>query len=165
MRRLTLSICGAGALLSLAGCSGGGDDDGRAAATATPTATAVPSPSPTGTPGTVPTPSAPSYAWIRENVLQPSCSGAECHSPEHEDADLMTYEKVVNAPTQEGPCGEEDRIRVVPGNLEESTLYLKVTDPPCGERMPYGRPPLPAETISEIERWILAGAPEGEAAE
>ena len=159
MRRLTLSICCAAVFASLAGCAGGGDDD---SAGATPTMTPVPSPSPspTGSPGPVPTPPAPTYAWIRANVLEPSCSGAECHSLEHEDAALMTYERVVNAPAGEGPCADEDWIRVVPGSPETSLLYLKVTAPPCGERMPFERDPLPAETISEIERWIRAGAPE-----
>lgn len=158
MKRLKLSICCAGAIAVLAGCSGGGDDAG-AGGTPTPTATPTASPSPTSSPGPIPTPTPVDFAWIRTNVLEASCDGAACHGAES-DASLLTYADVVNAPTHEGPyC--DGRIRVVPGDLAASMFYQKLLDPPaCGERMPLDEPPLPAETLSTIERWIMAGAPE-----
>lgn len=153
MRGWKRSIGTAAALLFCAGCSGGDDDTG-----ASPTGTPAPSPTPTETPGPVPTPTPVDFAWIRTNVLDPSCGGMQCHG-EGSDAPFLAPGDVVNAPTRKGPfC--DGRLRVVPGNLAASTLYQKLRDPPpCGERMPRGRPALPAETLSEIERWIVAGAP------
>ena len=158
MRRVKLSMVCAGAIAVLAGCAG--DEDVREPAeTPTPSATPSATPSPTSSPEPTPTPAVPTFEWIRTNVVEVSCAGADCHTGGGH-ASLVEYDEVVNAIAEEGPyC--DGRIRVVPGSPEESLFYLKLLEsPPCGARMPLGAPPLPAETISEIERWILAGAPE-----
>ena len=40
-------------------------------------------------------------------------------------------------------------------------VYLKVTKPPCGTRMPppYGTPPLDEFSVAQLRRWIERGAP------
>jgi mono/diheme cytochrome c family protein len=47
---------------------------------------------------------------------------------------------------------------VVPGKPDESLLILKLTTPPCGDRMPLGGDPLSSEQIASIRAWISAGA-------
>ena len=47
---------------------------------------------------------------------------------------------------------------VVPGNAEDSPLYLAVKGEGTGERMPLKRPPLSADEIEKLRVWIDAGA-------
>ncbi len=50
---------------------------------------------------------------------------------------------------------------VVPGNPNASELYKRLLGPTeSGVRMPFGQPPLPAQSIEAIRRWIVAGAPD-----
>ena len=50
---------------------------------------------------------------------------------------------------------------VIPGNPEESELYLRLLGPTeRGAQMPFGQPPLSDEAIATIQSWILAGAPD-----
>ena len=50
---------------------------------------------------------------------------------------------------------------VVPGNPDASELYKRLLgDTESGVRMPFGQPPLPAQSIDTIRRWIVAGAPD-----
>jgi len=53
--------------------------------------------------------------------------------------------------------------RVDPGNPDASLLYLKITNPPCGSKMPlsYGTSgSLDPLQIAQIGAWIEAGAPD-----
>jgi hypothetical protein len=47
---------------------------------------------------------------------------------------------------------------VVAGNADESLLFLKLTSPPCGGRMPLGGDALTADQLDLVRRWIAAGA-------
>ena len=50
---------------------------------------------------------------------------------------------------------------VVPGNPNASELYKRLLGPTeSGVQMPFGQPPLPAQSIEAIRRWIVAGAPD-----
>ena len=50
---------------------------------------------------------------------------------------------------------------VVPGNPNASELYKRLLGPTeNGVQMPFGQPPLPAQSIDTIRRWIVAGAPD-----
>ena len=52
---------------------------------------------------------------------------------------------------------------VVPGNPDESELYRRLLGPTeNGFQMPFNQPPLSAEAIGTIRRWITAGAPNWE---
>ena len=47
---------------------------------------------------------------------------------------------------------------VVPGNPDASELYKRLLgDTESGVRMPFGQPPLPAQSIDTVRRWIVAG--------
>jgi len=49
---------------------------------------------------------------------------------------------------------------LTPGELESSLIYRKVSDAPCGVRMPQGGPYLNDTQINRIARWILQLHPE-----
>ena len=50
---------------------------------------------------------------------------------------------------------------IVPGNPNASELYKRLLGPTeSGAQMPFGQPPLPAQSIEAIRRWIVAGAPD-----
>jgi hypothetical protein len=69
---------------------------------------------------------------------------------------LDSYEAALRAPRK--PV-------VVPGKPGDSLLLQLVTTTDTERRMPLGRPPLPAEAVDLLRRWIDAGAPEGTRAE
>ncbi len=50
---------------------------------------------------------------------------------------------------------------VVPGNPDASELYKRLLgNTESGAQMPFGQPPLPAQSIDTVRRWILSGAPD-----
>jgi len=57
--------------------------------------------------------------------------------------------------------GGENGDPVVPGQPEESLMYLKLQDPPpFGKQMPRNRKKLQDEELQTIRRWIEQGAKE-----
>lgn len=59
------------------------------------------------------------------------------------------------------PSSQDSAItRIVPGQVSESVLYLKISSdsPPIGVRMPFQRMPLSAANIERIRLWIEQGA-------
>ena len=44
---------------------------------------------------------------------------------------------------------------IVPKDTNDSLIYLKLTDPVCGNRMPYGGPYFDNTRINRLARWIL----------
>lgn len=99
------------------------------------------------------------------NEIQPifnrSCAVAGCHEsarPRH-NLDLsagVARSNLVNVQSALNPAF----IRVVPGNADQSLLYLKIsqTNPPIGAQMPFGQSPLPLEEQQKIRDWINQGA-------
>ena len=56
-------------------------------------------------------------------------------------------------------CTSTGMMLVVPGDPDNSLLYLKLTTAPCGDAMPpTGSGALPADAIELVRQWILAGA-------
>jgi hypothetical protein len=68
----------------------------------------------------------------------------------------QSYIDLVNQPSADG-----NFILVIPGNADDSLLYLKVAReiPPKGLRMPLFDVPLRPEEIDLIREWIEDGAP------
>jgi hypothetical protein len=90
-------------------------------------------------------------------VLRKHCTG--CHSARtRADTDISgglaldTYEAALK--------GTKKPV-LRPGNSRESLLVQLLLTEDEERRMPLGRPPLPADTIALLRRWIDSGAPEG----
>jgi hypothetical protein len=90
----------------------------------------------------------PTYNQDVSPILNSKCVG--CHSQ------LSSYNGVVNG-VGSGSCS--GRRYVVPGDPNSSLIYLKITNPPCGNKMPPGGS-LSEDEIDTIKNWILGGAPE-----
>ena len=96
-----------------------------------------------------------------------SCALAFCHAgasdylviTSKEDA----YPALVDAVASGAECAPTGLKRVNPEHPETSLLYLKVTDPPCGSKMPIlytgviGS--LDPRQVDQIKQWINSGAP------
>ncbi len=67
-----------------------------------------------------------------------------------------SYANLVSVPATKG-CTSE--MRVQPGNAEASVLYKRLAGTSCGTQMPKKAPPLPADELALIRRWIESGAP------
>jgi len=109
---------------------------------------------------------APTFSAIYDEILAQSCALAFCHA----GADFLTitskdqaYGVLVNAQAKGPQCASSGLKLVDPGHPETSLLYLKVTSPPCGSKMPllYGDASgsLDPMQIDQIKTWIEAGAP------
>ncbi len=114
--------------------------------------------------GTTSTVTGPSFAEVYTKVLEPrSCTSGYCHGSF--DGNLIaemhaTYLGILGGIADGEGCGNAKLV--IPGDPENSMLYLKVsmTKPPCGERMPFSNVVLPASEIELIRAWIAAGAHE-----
>jgi hypothetical protein len=107
---------------------------------------------------------APTFAAIYDEILQPTCALPFCHAGTGDYLELFSrqgsYAALVGVPAQ-GPCASTGLLRVAPGHPASSILYLKVTNPPCGAKMPmlYGNAgTLDAREVAQIEEWIARGA-------
>lgn len=102
-----------------------------------------------------------SFANEIQPIFNRSCAIAGCHAsarPPH-NLDLssgVARGNLVNVPSAQNPAF----IRVVPGNADQSLLYLKISQstPPVGSQMPLGQPPLSLEEQQKIRDWINQGA-------
>jgi len=104
---------------------------------------------------------APPLSWIEEQVFHRSCSFATCHAAAGSPAGGLslgaaTFDALVNVKSTLAP----DRMRVVPGDPDNSLLFDKIASdkPKIGARMPPAQA-LDPEEIEQIRSWILAGAP------
>lgn len=101
-----------------------------------------------------PKPLEPRFSSIHEKILSNMC--VHCHSPGKPGANvpLNTLKDLVDSP----------RLLVIPGNADESGLYLVVrAKAKPSKKMPppdSGIRPLSPEEVSIIVDWINAGAPE-----
>ena len=107
------------------------------------------------------------FAWIADNVFRPSCAlSLSCHSGTR-PAGLLNltaaraYADLVNRPA----VGEDGRVRVVPFAPESSYIMVKLGRVPgplgddgAGTLMPPNSPPLCAEKLDALQRWIAEGA-------
>jgi hypothetical protein len=67
------------------------------------------------------------------------------------------YAALVGKTSQDTLCAGGTQL-VVPGNPDASLFYAKLTNPPCGERMPQGADPLTDAQLAMVKSWIAAGA-------
>lgn len=106
---------------------------------------------------------APTFTAVYGEILSPICAGPFCHGAGN-DFLLMSTKGVAYSSTvgvlSHGPvCGDSGLTIVKTGDPDASLLYLKVTDPPCGNRMPGGYEPyLDARQTEQVRQWIAMGA-------
>jgi hypothetical protein len=113
---------------------------------------------------------APTFAAIHQEIFIPTCAAVFCHFSDELFFNSISadraYETLVGAVTTSPDCGPTGLERVAPGHPEQSLLYLKLTAPPCGRKMPIGYvSQLPSQEIEQIRVWIERGAPRYEADE
>ncbi|MFC3123324.1 hypothetical protein [Agaribacter flavus] len=99
-------------------------------------------------------------ASIHEKVLVPRCT--QCHAGANAPLGLAmddldtTRTNLINVDSATNPTFK----RVLPGDAENSFLYLKISGAPiAGNQMPLGEAPLDATTQETIKQWINNGAP------
>lgn len=106
-------------------------------------------------------PIAPTFRQVY-TIIAADCS--PCHTAENDgDLDMssrqLAFENLVNEGASGSACAGGGRVRVVPGDAEESLLVQKLEGTQdCGGRMPRGRTALPTASIDVIKEWIEAGA-------
>lgn len=112
----------------------------------------------------------PSFNAINDQVLGPRCTAPECHdSVDHKaELDLETdpYAALVNVAAEgdlsaNPPSTPVDRIRVIPGDPDNSFLVIKLEgnqESNEGVRMPNRGVHLRKYEIDAIREWILEGA-------
>ncbi|RME21581.1 MAG: hypothetical protein D6798_17765 [Deltaproteobacteria bacterium] len=103
------------------------------------------------------------FAELQETVLVGSCGGAGCHGPATVAGGLLlegddAYDSLMNDPCENELAVAEGLLRVAPGDLDKSFLYVKVTDARgMGDPMPPWDS-LDDAGIAMIRQWILDGA-------
>jgi hypothetical protein len=122
-----------------------------------------------------------SFTEVYAKVIRPSCTNDFCHyngvgirySALDLSSQVIAYWSLVDQPCA-GPSCSEMGTRVLPGQPNDSILYLKVsqTMPPCGIQMPadtatlentgatvFSGTPLTQDQQTLIYDWIAEGAP------
>jgi hypothetical protein len=110
-----------------------------------------------------------SFAALQTDVFAVHCATGPCHSAATAAGGLVlegpdAFDQLVGAQPTNESARSAGWLRVAPGSLERSFLWVKLTGPGPGQgsRMPLGAPPLAAADLQRIEDWILAGAPRGD---
>jgi hypothetical protein len=101
----------------------------------------------------------PTLASIQAQVFTPICA-VLCHGGTNPAAgqDLSSIERSIASLINVDSSNALFK-RVLPGNAEQSYLYLKITgDSRAGARMPLGQPALAEASILAIKKWIDQGA-------
>lgn len=111
---------------------------------------------------------APTFYAVYYEILSPTCSSEFCHlnpgffglaTPE------LAYRTLVGAKASSAACKPTGLSLIAPGIPDQSLVYLKLGNPPCGKRMPLGFAtftPLDPRKVEQLRQWILRGAPEVE---
>ena len=97
------------------------------------------------------------------DILTGSCVGY-CHDANAGQMQFMdeqtTYDSVMAGAATEAVCGLTDRV--VPGDPENSILWVRIRAPVAGDdcavKMPKDSPELSAEALQTIYDWIAGGA-------
>ncbi len=122
-------------------------------------------------------PSSPSqpttFTEINDQILQPTCAAfSTCHSTDgasvanHLDLSKFPYQALVNAPAVNMQAMSEGKVRVKPGDPDNSLMWIKLnlpldasaTDGYGGSMPSSDSPHLPDAQLQGIKKWILAGA-------
>jgi hypothetical protein len=102
------------------------------------------------------------FAFV-SSTLMASCGGTTCHNGSQSVKFLSTSASTLytNLTTMTAP--DCMKVPLVTANdTTKSALYLAITKM-CGgnvPQMPDGKPALPTATITAIQQWIMAGAPQ-----
>jgi hypothetical protein len=96
-------------------------------------------------------------------VLKTKC--ASCHLTGQEGGALALHPGAAYASLVNVKSSEAGLLRVKPGAPDQSYLLMKLLGTHLdhggqGARMPFGSPPLDAETIAKVRQWIASGAPD-----
>jgi hypothetical protein len=99
----------------------------------------------------------PTITSLQTVVFEKTCGEEFCHGDQGAFGLRLLVPGVENelVDVPAGSCAGWTRI--VPGNLDQSLLYQKITSdhPPCqGHRMPYGLGPLAPPTVRCFRDWI-----------
>jgi hypothetical protein len=123
-----------------------------------------------------------SFTEVYTQVIQPNCTNAFCHyqyvGTRYGALDMSSqvdaYWSLVDQLCVGAACSGNGNRRVIPGDPEDSIMYLKVSQasPPCGVQMPadvgaltqmgsaaFSGTALTADQQNLIYNWILEGAP------
>lgn len=109
-----------------------------------------------------------SFAEVYDRVISKSCGA--CHNDAPSFGGLAffpggaatAYANLVGVPAGQQPdyqCHDSGLLRVKPGDPEHSLIYLKLTAPPCGSKMPpaaFGT--ASDEQVELVRAWIASGA-------
>lgn len=106
---------------------------------------------------------------VYEMVIRARCASCHNDAPSFGGLALFpggaatAYANLVNVPAgaeESYKCRESGLLRVKPGDPEHSLLYLKLTMPSCGSKMPPGAlgGTLSEEQLSLVRQWIEQGA-------
>lgn len=102
----------------------------------------------------------PNLASIQDKILTPICS--QCHFGNNAPLGLRmddidtSIANLIDVDAVTNPTFK----RVLPGDAENSFLYLKITGAAiAGNQMPFGQIPLDASVQGVIKQWIDSGAP------
>jgi hypothetical protein len=107
---------------------------------------------------------APTYTAVWKEILSPKCAGLFCHGASGDYLQLADkptgYMSLVNTPAGGPMCAPTGLLRVDPGHPETSLFYLKVSNPPCGMKMPAlgAGTPLDDKQLQQVHDWIAMGA-------
>jgi hypothetical protein len=108
---------------------------------------------------------APRFTAIYNEILVTTCAGPFCHggAAASGGVDMGTqataYQTTVRVMANGPDCADAGLLIVDPGDPDASLLYLKVTSPPCGNKMPpIYVPYLDAKQMAQISAWIAMGA-------
>ncbi len=105
---------------------------------------------------------------IFERVIRLRCANCHNDAPSFGGLALVpgaatAYANLVGVPAGSEAtyqCRDSGLLRVKPGDPEHSLLYLKLTMPSCGSKMPpaaFGQ--VTEEQVSLVRQWIADGAP------
>lgn len=84
-------------------------------------------------------------------ILKAHC--IECHGASQQEGSLSM------AALEGARDGGESGLSLLGGTVETNELLRRVTHDDPAERMPYQRPPLPADQIQTLRRWVQQGTP------
>jgi hypothetical protein len=113
---------------------------------------------------------APTYSAVWNEILLHDCALEFCHGGSADylqlSSEAIGFQSLVGAPAEGPLCSKTGLLRVDPFHPETSLMYLKITTPPCGSKMPlgYGAPVvLDSRELDQIRAWIACGALDGDA--
>ena len=101
----------------------------------------------------------PSFTQDIQPIFTNNCALSGCHNNTASAGLNLEVTKSYAAIVNVSSSLEAQKIRVIPGNAQDSYLVLKIEDRQTeGARMPLGRSQLTISEINTIKNWIDKGA-------